>query len=161
MLAFPKLTNKEEMLFSDIENAVLNGKCDLGLIIHENRFTYKEHGLEKIIDLGCWWEKFADQAIPLGAIAINRNIPYEHQIRIDRYVRESLLYAYSHRNETMLWVRKFAQEMNEEVMRQHIELYVNEQTLDLGEKGKTAIRKLFEEAFNLGITSEPPQDIFL
>ena len=160
-LAYPKATKKTELLFSDIENAVLDGSADAGLIIHENRFTYADKGLVKIRDLGEFWETSTKQHIPLGGIAIKRSLPVSVQNKVDRVLKRSVQYALDQPEQTMDYVSQFAQEMNPEVMLQHIQLYVNEYTVQLGATGRLAIEKLFEmaqERLALAITKK---DLFL
>jgi len=139
---FPNAKNKSVMLFSEIENAVLKGDVDLGVIIHENRFTYQQKGLHKICDLGEIWESRENVPIPLGCIAVKRKLPIDVQQRVDLLIKKSLEYAFQHYPQLSSYVSKHAQTMEEEVMRKHIELYVNNYSLDLGEDGKAAIRKL-------------------
>ena len=124
-LAFPNATNKVELVFSDIEDAVLDGRIDVGLIIHENRFTYQDKGLKKIIDLGDYWEKQTGCAIPLGGIVANRNLPLDIQHKINRILRRSVEFAFQNPKSGLEFIRSHAQEMSEEVMYKHIELYVN------------------------------------
>ncbi|MBS1644620.1 MAG: 1,4-dihydroxy-6-naphthoate synthase [Bacteroidetes bacterium] len=150
-LAHPEATNKTELLFSEIEAAVLRDEFDAGLVIHESRFTYAERGLEKIMDLGDWWEQVSGAAIPLGGIAIRRDIPREAAILVDSLIQQSVRYAWQHYPTLPEFVTLNAQEMNESVMRQHIELYVNEYTDDLGPVGEKAIRVLFEKAREAGL----------
>ena len=145
-LAFPDAQHKEEYLFSDIEDAVLNEKVDAGLIIHENRFTYREKGLKKIIDLGEYWETETQLPIPLGGIVIKRNLPEAVQQKVDRVLKRSVEFAFQHPEATKDYVKAHAQEMDEKVMFQHINLYVNSFTKDLGEKGEKAINSLFDVA---------------
>lgn len=145
-IAYPQLRNKEEMVFSDIENALLDDKIDLGLIIHENRFTYQDKGLHKVIDLGNYWEKLTGCAIPLGGIVINRKIPIEVQQKVNRLLRKSVEYAFQNPKSGIAFIRAHAQEMDEAVMYKHIELYVNQYSVDLGKEGKKAIDTLFEMA---------------
>jgi len=160
-IAYPESKNKKEYLFSDIEEAVLSGEIDAGLIIHENRFTYQQKGLKKVIDLGEYWEKRTKQAIPLGGIVVNRNIPEDIQQKVDRVLKRSLEFAFNNPNEPYEFVRKYAQEMSQDVMYKHIKLYVNEFSLDLGEKGKKAINTLFDEAKKAGLVENVREDIFV
>lgn len=150
-IAFPKLTNKKEYVFSEIENAVLNGEVDAGLIIHENRFTYMERGLEKIMDLGEYWDAMIHAPIPLGGIVIKRNLDPELHQKVNRLVRKSVEYAYSNPESCMDYVKAHAQEMSEEVMKKHIALYVNDFSIDLGEKGINAVELLFAKAQELNL----------
>ncbi|HRG28324.1 MAG TPA: 1,4-dihydroxy-6-naphthoate synthase [Chitinophagales bacterium] len=145
-LAFPEAATKKEMVFNEIENALLNDAIDIGLIIHENRFTYIHKGLKKIIDLGEWWEKKYQLPIPLGGIVTRRDFGPELQLKINRVVRRSVEFALANPAQTMEYVRENAQEMDEQVMQQHIALYVNDFSVDLGEEGKAAITALYEVA---------------
>ncbi len=145
-LAYPNASQKVEMLFSEIEDALLTGKVDAGLIIHENRFTYAEKGLVKIRDLGEFWETTTRHHIPLGGIAIKRSLSPDVQQKVDRVLRRSVQFALDHPGQAMPYVGQYAQEMAPEVMRQHIHLYVNEFTVDLGPVGRQAIEKLYEMA---------------
>lgn len=160
-LAFPNATNKVEMLFSDIENAVLDGTIDIGLIIHENRFTYQDKGLKKIIDLGDYWEKQTGCPIPLGGIVANRNLPPDVQHKINRVLRRSVEFAFANPKSGLDFIRLHAQEMSEEVMYKHIELYVNKYSVDLGTEGKKAVRLLFDTAREKNIIPEIEENIFL
>lgn len=141
--AFPNAVNKTPMLFSEIENAVLDNKVDLGVIIHENRFTYQDKGLVKICDLGQVWEETQQLPIPLGCIAAKRSLPADIISKTDELIRASLTYSFHHYPELTDYIKQHAQEMQEEVMRKHIELYVNNYSMDLGESGKNAIQQLF------------------
>jgi 1,4-dihydroxy-6-naphthoate synthase len=154
--AFPKAKNKRFMIFSDIENAVLNKEVDAGVIIHENRFTYESKGLKKIIDLGDHWEKVTGQPIPLGGIIIKRNIENSIQQKINQLIQKSITYAYQQLPSISPYIREHSQEMDEHVMRQHINLYVNNYSVDLGTNGKAAVMKLLE-VFNY----KGRQDIFI
>ncbi len=160
-IAYPDAKNKKEYLFSDIEEAVLSNEIDAGLIIHENRFTYAERGLKKIIDLGEFWETKTQLPIPLGGIVVNRNLPVELQKKVNRVLHRSLEFAYENPNAALPFIRQYAQEMDEEVMYKHIKLYVNEYSLDLGETGKKAIKKLYKTAAELKVIPEMPENIFI
>lgn len=159
-LAFPGATNKTEVLFSDIEQAVLDDQYDAGLVIHESRFTYAQRGLEKIIDLGDWWEGAANAAIPLGGIVIRRSFDKDVSATVDGIIRESVAYSWKHYPELAPFVTENAQEMEESVMRKHIDLYVNEYTTDLGETGEQAIRTLFKKAQEAGLIKGELPEIF-
>jgi 1,4-dihydroxy-6-naphthoate synthase len=141
--AYPQAVNKEFMIFSGIEEAVLSSKTEMGVIIHENRFTYQQRGLNKIVDLGEYWETKMNAPIPLGGIAIKRNIDPVLANKIDRLIRKSLDYAFAHYPFITDYVKDHSQEMNEDVMRKHIELYVNNYSLELGSEGKKAIEILY------------------
>ena len=160
-LAFPEAKNKVEMVFSEIEDAVLSGKVDAGLIIHENRFTYEQKGLKKIIDLGEYWEELAKAPIPLGGIVIKRNFSDEVKKKFDRVLRKSVEYAFANPKSSLNFVKANAQEMSEEVMYKHIDLYVNNYSVDLGEEGKRAVQLLFDKAQELGVINKIEENIFL
>ncbi len=160
-LAFPNATNKVELVFSDIEDAVLEGRVDVGLIIHENRFTYQDKGLKKIIDLGDYWEKQTGCAIPLGGIVANRNLPLDVQHKINRVLRKSVEFAFANPKSGLDFIRQHAQEMSEEVMYKHIKLYVNKYSVELGEEGRKAINLLFDTAVEKGVIQPITQKIFL
>lgn len=145
-LAYPELSHKEELIFSEIEDAVLEGKFDAGLIIHENRFTYQAKGLKLIKDLGAFWEAFSGAAIPLGAIAIKRSLDEKVKKDIDLLIKKSVQFAFAHPDASMQYTKMHAQNMDEKVMQQHIDLYVNQYSIDLGKEGKRAVRLLFETA---------------
>jgi 1,4-dihydroxy-6-naphthoate synthase len=150
-LAHPEARNKTEVLFSDIEEAVLKGDFDAGLVIHESRFTYAQRGLELIEDMGDWWESHAGAAIPLGGIAIRRNHSAKVCATVDAIIRESVQYAWKQYPNLPPFVTEHAQEMDEAVMRKHIGLYVNEYSEELGPVGEQAIRVLFRKAFEAGL----------
>lgn len=160
-LAFPHLQNKKELVFSDIEQQLLNNQLDLGLIIHENRFTYQDKGLHKIIDLGEYWEQETNCAIPLGGIVMKRSLPKEIQHKVDRLIKKSVEYAFANPKSALPFIKQHAQEMDEKVMYQHIDLYVNKFSLDLGVEGKKAINTLFDKALAQQIIPAIAQDIFL
>jgi 1,4-dihydroxy-6-naphthoate synthase len=160
-LAFPAARNTIELLFSDIEGAVLDGRVDAGLIIHENRFTYAAKGLKKIVDLGEYWEGTTGAPIPLGGIVVRRSLPEDVKHAVNRLVRRSVEYAFAHRGASLPYVREHAQEMREDVMYQHIDLYVNDYSVDLGPDGRRAVESLFEKAKALGVIPPIGQPLFL
>ena len=145
-LAFPQAKNKQELLFSEIEQSVLDGAFDAGLIIHESRFTYAQKGLNKLIDLGDWWETTVGAAIPLGGIVAKRSLGKDVIAKVDAIIKSSLAHSWASYPELSSFVKNNAQEMEEDVMRKHIELYVNNYTNDLGEEGRNAITTLFDRA---------------
>lgn len=160
-LAFPAATRKLETVFSEIENAVLEGRVDAGLIIHENRFTYQQKGLVKIIDLGEFWETSTGMPIPLGGIVVRRSLPADIQMKVNRVMERSVRYAFEHPTASSEFVRANAQEMEESVMNSHIQLYVNDYTKNLGGAGRAAIGKLFDVARARGVVPLYKEDIFL
>jgi 1,4-dihydroxy-6-naphthoate synthase len=160
-LAFPKAKNKTERLFSEIEDTVLDGTFDAGLIIHENRFTYADRGLSKVIDLGEFWEAETGAAIPLGGIVISRRLPDDVRRRVNRVMRRSVEYAFANRTASLPFVRANAQTMSDVVMYRHIDLYVNKYSVDLGLEGKRAVEVLFERARRSGVIPTIREDLFL
>jgi 1,4-dihydroxy-6-naphthoate synthase len=159
-IAFPHATKKEEVIFSQIEAAVLNGDYDAGLIIHESRFTYQQKGLKKLMDMGDWWESTMDAAIPLGGIVVKRSLGRGLASSVDQIIRSSLQYAWKQYPDLPPFVLDHSQEMEEEVMRSHIQLYVNNYTNNLGEEGIRAINTLFEEAAKAGLVTNTTRSIF-
>jgi 1,4-dihydroxy-6-naphthoate synthase len=160
-LAFPAARHTVEMVFSSIEGAVVADEVDAGVIIHENRFTYEARGLRKVIDLGDSWERETGAPIPLGAIVVKRSLPIDVQQAVNRVMRRSVEYAFAHPDASKAFVRAHAQEMAEDVMAQHIALYVNEYSVDLGAEGRRAIEVLFARAAAAGVIAPVSQPLFL
>ena len=160
-IAYPQLNNKQELVFSEIEQSVIDKKVELGLIIHENRFTYQDKGLKKIIDLGDFWEKETGCAIPLGGIVVKRDLPEEVKLKINRLIRKSVEFAFANPKSGLAFIKSHAQEMSEEVMYKHIDLYVNQYSIDLGAEGRKAINMMFEKAWENKIIPEIKEGIFL
>ena len=159
--AFPQVQDKVEMLFSDIENAILQGKIDAGLIIHESRFTYANKGLVKLADVGEIWESRTATPTPLGGIIAHHRLGKEVLQKINRILRRSVKYAFENPKSGIDFIRSYAQEMSEEVMYKHIGLYVNDYTISLGDKGRESVLKLFEVAEKLAMIDKIPEKIFL
>lgn len=145
-MAFPDMKNKIFMPFHEIETAVLSGKADAGVIIHENRFTYAERGLTQLAELGDLWESKTGLPIPLGGILARRSYPVPLLQKINRVIQRSLQYAWDQNNFLPDFVKENAQEMSEEVMHKHIDLYVNNYSHKLGPTGRAAVWKLLETA---------------
>ncbi len=142
-LAFPTVKNKEFIVFHEIEDAVLSGKVDAGVIIHENRFTYAQKGLKKWMDLGTYFEEKFNAPIPLGGIIARKDRDQHEIATIDALIKESVEYAFKYSYETLPeFVKCHSQEMSEQVMRQHIDLYVNDFSIDMGTAGADAIAAL-------------------
>jgi 1,4-dihydroxy-6-naphthoate synthase len=160
-LAFPAAQDKTELLFSAIEPAVACGRYDAGLIIHENRFTYELKGLKKIIDLGEFWEGETGAPIPLGGIVIRRRLPDEVKRAVNRVLRKSVEYAFANPQASLPFVRAHAQEMSEDVMYRHIDLYVNDYSIDLGPGGRRAVEVLFERGRATGTVPPVGNELFL
>lgn len=142
--AYPNAIDKQFMLFSAIETALISKEVDFGVIIHENRFTYQQKGLYKVKDLGEYWEEKMELPIPLGGIAINQSIKRSAALKINELIRKSIEYAFANYPVIADYVKEHSQEMSEDVMRQHIDLYVNNYSLDLGDEGREAIENLHE-----------------
>jgi len=160
-IAKPELHDKHEYLFSEIEKAVLTQEVELGLIIHESRFTYQQLGLQKVFDLGLWWENEFQLPLPLGGIAAKRNLGKETLDILNRIIRNSIEYAYQNSDEVLRWVKKFAQSLDENVILNHIALYVNQYSIDVGEEGIKAVNQLFGKAADLNIIKRVEQNIFV
>ncbi|WP_317898801.1 1,4-dihydroxy-6-naphthoate synthase [Aurantibacillus circumpalustris] len=160
-LAYPQLTNKVEYVFSEIEDAVLNGEVDAGLIIHENRFTYEQKGLKKVMDLGEFWHSLIHAPIPLGGIVIKRNLDSEIQQKVNRVIRKSVEFAFENPESSMPYVREHAQAMSEEVMKNHIALYVNDFSIDLGETGINAVNLMFGKGKELDLFDVGNNDLII
>ncbi len=159
-IAIPEAKNRTAILFSSIEQAVADGKFDAGLIIHESRFTYEQKGLRKIADLGEFWESITGSPIPLGGIVARREFHPDIHAKLNRAIRRSIEYAFAHHDEPSDFVRCNAREMNDEVMKKHISLYVNDFSLSLGTRGRKAVDTLFEMAIKCGVISSIPDSIY-
>ena len=167
--AYPGATNKTFMRFDKIEDFVLSESSEvspsagggvLGVIIHENRFTYQQKGLYKVVDLGEYWEEKMNVPIPLGGIAIKRSLDKSIALQIDRLIRKSIEFAFSNYPVITDYVKQYSQEMSEDVMRQHIDLYVNNFSIDLGGEGKKAITTLFKVAGEMyGLVGKSSSDL--
>ena len=157
----PRTRDRTPLVFSEIEGALLEGRFDAGVIIHENRFTYESKGLHKIIDLGEFWEGATGTPIPLGAIAVRRSLPDAVKQRVNRVVRRSVEYAFAHREASLPYVRAHAQEMSDEVMYKHIDLYVNHYSVDLGPDGRQAVTTLFGKATELNLVPPSSESLFV
>jgi 1,4-dihydroxy-6-naphthoate synthase len=160
-LAYPQAANKKFMVFSAIEDAVLSGEVDAGVIIHENRFTYQQKGLHKLVDLGEYWERETGNPIPLGGIVIKKSFDSALQQKVDRVIKRSLEYAFAHYPLITDYVKQHSQEMSESVMRQHIDLYVNNYSLQLGPDGKAAVNTFLDIYEQLKKVAAHNKEIFL
>ena len=157
--AYPDAKDKTFMLFSAIENALVNKETDLGVIIHENRFTYQQKGLKKVRDLGEYWEQKMELPLPLGGIAINQSVKRSLALRVNELIRKSLEFAFKNYPAIPEYVKQHSQEMSEDVMRQHIDLYVNNYSLDLGDEGRQAIEALHELFLELNNEEADDEDV--
>lgn len=161
-LAYPQAAHKRFMVFDEIEDAVIDGAVHAGVIIHESRFTYRAKGLKKLQDLGEYWEQRTRSPIPLGGIVVRRDHPPELQRRIDGLIRQSVEHAFGRHPLISDYVKRHAQAMDEAVMRQHVELYVNDFSLALGERGRRAVETLLD-VFGQANPGEPSagRDVFV
>lgn len=150
-LRYPNATKKAFMLFSDVEEAVLSGKVAAGVIIHENRFTYADKGLTKVIDLGQFWETETGTPIPLGAIVARRSLGSATLERLSETIAASVTYAFDHPDASEAYVSQYASEMDPDVMRRHIQTYVNAYSINLGAEGQRAVAELERRAVTAGI----------
>jgi len=156
-IAYPTAANKREYLFSDIEEVVLSDEADAGLLIHETRFTYQRKGLHKILDLGEYWEKTYSMPLPLGGIAVRRSLPQDTKQKLNLALKESVKYALQNPGLPEQYVKRHAKAMDIDVCHKHIDLYVNDFSVDLGDKGKQAVTTFFEK----GLFSNITQPIFV
>ena len=159
-LAYPAAKSKVFLRYNEIENFVMENKGP-GVIIHENRFTYEQKGLVKIADLGDYWERTTGSAIPLGGIVIRRELDVKLQQQVDKLIQRSLGFAFQHYPELNNFVRKHAQEMSEDVMRKHIDLYVNRFSFELGSTGRLAVKKFIETYCLVNNQERQVEDIFV
>lgn len=159
-LKYPNAKNKTFVRYDEVEAFVAGGK-GLGVIIHENRFTYADKGLKKITDLGDYWEQQTKVPIPLGGIVIKKELPQEVQEKVERLIRKSIEYAYGIYPELNDYIRQHSQEMSEDVMRKHIDLYVNNYSISLDEDGREAVNTLMNVYRNMHPGRSLQQDIFL
>lgn len=157
--AFPEAKDRQFMVFSAIEDALLNKETDLGVIIHENRFTYQQKGLFKVMDLGEFWEQKMELPLPLGGIAINQSIKRSVALKVNDLIRTSLEFAFANYPAIPGYVKEHSQEMSEDVMRQHIDLYVNDYSLDIGEEGRSAIESLHQVFLELNNLEADDEDV--
>lgn len=168
-LAYPEAANKVFLRYDEIEDFVLSNTgtlqniqaVKLGVIIHENRFTYQDKGLSKITDLGECWETETGLPVPLGGIVAKRSLPVEVAVRVEQLIRESVEYSRAQGNELSDFIRENAQEMSAEVMQMHIDLYVNDFTIDLGEAGKNAVKKFVQVHSSINKLPVEMEKVFL
>lgn len=154
-------THVTAMPFNEIMPAVRDGLVDAGLIIHESRFTYPSFGLNEVEDLGRWWEQETGHPIPLGCIIARRSLGPELAGKVDLLVRESLEYAYARPDEPVKYIKQHSQELENDVIKRHIELYVNDYSLDLGDDGVAAVEALFNMAEDRGLIKPGGKPLFL
>ena len=159
--AFTNASNLIIMPFHEIMDAVANGDVDAGVIIHESRFTYVSYGLSRVIDLGQWWEKETGLPIPLGGILAKRELGRELILKIENLLRQSIEYSYNNRFEPMGYIKEHSQELSDGVIKDHINLYVNDFTIDVGEEGEKAIMELISRAEDNGIIKASTKPLFI
>lgn len=161
-LAFPKIEKKLliPMIFSEIMEKLSNRTGDIGLIIHESRFTFENYNLREIMDLGKWWENASKLPIPLGGIAVSRSLDKLLILELEEAISKSIEYSWKNQDECLEYCKRWAQEIDHKIMYQHIKLYVNDFSISLGEIGETAIRALFSKAKAQGIIEDLPEEIF-
>ncbi|MCR4799228.1 MAG: 1,4-dihydroxy-6-naphthoate synthase [Bacteroidales bacterium] len=160
-IAYPEFTNKTECLFSEIEPKIMSGEYDAGVIIHEDRFTYAERGFSLLCDLGTYWESQTKSPIPLGAIVVRRDVPDDVKKILSRLLKKSIEYANAHPMDSYAFIHEHAQAIEDDVLRKHIALFVNDFSLSLGEQGRKAVETLYRRAYEVGILSSEPSQIFL
>lgn len=160
-MAYPDLQMKTEVLFSDIEDLVKKGEFDLGLIIHESRFTYQSRGLFKVRDLGEYWEEVTHSPIPLGCIVIKRSLDHDLKKTIDGIVHDSVQYAFDHPSVSQSFIKSHSQSLSDDVIAAHIGLYVNDYSLDLGIKGKQGVLTFFDQLHSQGYIQEYNKQLFV
>ena len=158
---WPGAVRKREYLFSDIPQAVLSGEADAGLIIHETRFTYQALGLKMVADTGQYWEKMTGMPVPLGGIVVHRHVDENTALKVNRTIRRSIEYAYADPSASVDFIRQNAKELDSNVTKEHIRLYVNSFSLSLGKEGKDAIERLYSLAVERKVTGPLPDRIFL
>ena len=148
-----------EMSFDQIMDSVSKGKVDAGLLIHEGRFTYPLYGLKRVADLGEWWENRTGLPLPLGGILAKKNLGEDLIKKVDSLIKKSIQYSLSHREEPKMYIKLHSQELEDKVIEQHINLYVNDYSLDIGEVGLSAVKELFRQAEMSGILKELEDDL--
>jgi len=157
----PVSSNLIEMSFDEIMKRVAGGEVDAGVIIHESRFTYADHGLICLQDLGAWWEESSGHPIPLGCIAARRSLGKDRIHQIDRAIYDSIVWADEHPDQCLPYIQKYAQEMDQQVMQNHIGLYVNDYSKDLGTEGMAAVESFLHLGCKAGILPVLPDTISL
>ena len=153
-LFYPRTTRVEHVVFSEIMPALQAGEADFGVCIHEGRFTWRDQGLALVEDLGERWESETGCPLPLGGIVARRRLPREKIAAVQQVIHDSLKYALAHPAEALPTMRRYAQEFDDEVLRQHVELYVNQWTVNLGDEGRMALKELSKRACQVGVLAE-------
>ena len=152
----PDCRHLKVLRFDQIMGAIASGEVDAGVIIHESRFTYQQHGLQCVQDLGAWWEETTGLPIPLGCIAASRSLSPEVCAAISEAIQDSIAWADTHPEAGWAYIHNHARELEPEVIRSHITLYVNQFSVRLGEEGRSAIQELFRRAGKIGLFPHAP-----
>lgn len=152
-LFYPQTTQVKHCVFSEIMPALKRREADFGVCIHEGRFTWQDEGLGLVEDLGTRWEQTTGCPLPLGGLVADRQLPHDTALTVQQVVRDSLDHALAHREQALPTMRKYAQEFDDDVLMKHVELYVNDWTLDLGTAGREALQKLSQMARSIGLIS--------
>lgn len=147
--------------FDEILNVVERGDADAGLIIHEGQLTYGDQGLQLVVDLGKWWMEKHNLPLPLGANAIRKDLGQEQMEEVTRYLRESIQYGLDHREEALAHALKYGRNLDQGKADEFVGMYVNDWTIDFGERGRTAVAKLLEEGYKAGIIPNPVELEFI
>jgi len=155
-LAYPRALSSREYVFSDVMRAILSGEVDAGILIHETRFTYRERGLSLIRDLGAYWEELTGLPIPLGCIAIRRDLNDKVKLEVNELIRSSLDYGWQHPELSQNYIAEHAQELDHDIIKAHIETFVNPYSQDLGDEGRRAVEALCQQALAEGLIDEIP-----
>ncbi|HNW90376.1 MAG TPA: 1,4-dihydroxy-6-naphthoate synthase [Bacteroidales bacterium] len=158
--AYPEATTLHEIIFNRIEHKILKDIVDAGVIIHETRFTYEEKGLVKIRDLGEYWEQKTGFPIPLGGIVVRRDMPDELKSKLSRILKASVEYALQNPDSSKEFIKEHSTEIADDIVRKHIELYVNHYSISLGDKGREAVKFLFDYGLKNKIIDNIPENIF-
>ncbi|HUQ32545.1 MAG TPA: MqnA/MqnD/SBP family protein [Pyrinomonadaceae bacterium] len=151
----------EVVPFDQIIEAVQEGRCDAGLLIHEGQLFYERLGLSKVIDLGEWWHERTGLPLPMGGNAIRRDLGKEMMLKVSQYLRESIRYSLEHRDDALRYAMQFAREMDTETADRFVAMWVNELTLDYTDRGREAVRRLLDEGFERGIIPHRAQVEFI
>jgi len=146
----------EVVPFDQIIPQILEGKHEAGLIIHEGQLTYDKSGLHRVVDLGKWWQKVTGLPLPLGGNAIRRSLGKETMTNVTQAIRESIQYAIDHREEALAYAMQFARDLDTQLADKFVGMYVNERTLDYGDDGREAVRRLLDMGHKAGIIPKKP-----
>ena len=158
-LFYPNTASVQQVVFSEIMPMLKENKADFGVCIHEGRFTWEAEGLYLVEDLGSRWESETHCPLPLGGILGSRALELDTLEIVQAVIKESLLYGLAHRDETLTTMREYAQEFDDDILMQHVDLYVNDWTVDLGETGQTALNALSTRASQIGLLVEGSKNL--